>query len=771
MSKTFVKTAACALTIALFAAVAAPFAACGKPKTLAETYKDYFKIGAALNVNPDSGSLGYEDEILREFNSFTAGNEMKWKYTENTKGNFTFELGDALVAKAKSLKNAVRGHALVWRSSTPDYVVRDGKNADPAVAKATVIEDIKEHISATVSHYGHDVVYCWDVVNEAISDSSNPADIYYDCPLYEAAGEDYIFEAFKAAKLADSKVKLFYNDYNLNNPVKRAKAISMIKKMRAEGVPIDGIGEQAHYSIRNFDFEGFQDMLDDFRELDLEVQITELDFSIYESDGDAQFDGLSAETEALQAEAYGKLMQICRDNKDIISGVTFWGVGDDNTWLDDFPVKGRKNYPLLYDVFTEKKAAYDAVMNVKNQYVFDKDKKSDASYNVCDGKSSEFSFGKWYGDFENSGFEITDNYSVGGENATRVHYAKLSEYTQAQCNIHGSMERYKYINFSLSGSKTMLVMPQMNYYLGYGEENDKIIGEETMEITTEKHTYSIRIPDSKRIYMDVMDEVWLFPEPGDRTGDDGKLLTGDIYIYDSWFSDEAPSGATVFEPSGSGNGVSEKAYKKSGQSTWYNETSWTKYKMKLSGSGLVDISSTGAATWGFVSVQLDGFKTDDNKLVFSYIDNSSDKCSVEYMRFRLRGTPTGMTDDGINTYMTYYDKDLVDWVYDDASYVQPAAGGPESVTIDKKTGRVDVVYDISKEVAYMLDRGAIDLSDDGYGLRLVILIETVGKDGKTGKDYSPLYPSNYSDETLRGKTVSADKKFNITVLEAKTEKR
>ena len=123
-------------------------------------------------------------------------------------------------------------------------------------------------------------------------------------------------------------------------------------------------------------------------------------------------------------------------------------------------------------------------------------------------------------------------------------------------------------------------------------------------------------------------------------------------------------------------------------------------------------------------MQLEDFDPAHNKLRFSYIDN--DGGSVSYIRFRLRGSPTGMVDDGINTYMTYYDKDLVDWVYDVPPYTQPAAGGPESVVFDAETGRVDIVYDISAEVQSLIAAGGIDLSEEGYGLRLVLLIETVG---------------------------------------------
>ena len=737
------------------------------PESLAEAYEDYFRIGVALDVDSATGEFFYDDEFVKEFNSITAGNEMKWKFTEDQKGEYTWELGDYVVNKARELDMKVRGHALVWRDSTPDYVVRDSRDPDPAVAKAKVLDDIRSHVTTTIQHFGDDTVYCWDVVNEAISDSNDPNEIYYPCPLYEGAGEDYIFESFIAARQANPNIKLYYNDYNLNMPVKRAKAISMIKKMQERGIPIDGIGEQGHYNIRNFDFEEFRRMFDDFRKLGLDVQITELDFSIYENDSEAQLEGLSPELEALQAEAYGKVMEICRENKDIVTGVTFWGGADDKTWLDDFPVKNRKNYPLLFDEFCDKKAAYDAVMDFEDTFHFSEDKKGDIQYNVDEGKSNVFHFSKWFGDFENSGFDVMEDYDLNGQSVTKVHYAKLSEYTQVQTKVHGKLEKYKYLNLTLSAEQSMIMMPQINYNIGYGETYDKLIGEETFEVGTTAKTYSIRIPDSRRLYMNLVEDVWLFPEPGETKDFNGKIIQGDFYIHDSWFSETAPNGAEVFEPTGGSSGVSEKAYKRDGQYTWYNETSWTKYKVGLT-SGGVKIASTGAADWGFVSVQLSDFEESHNKLKFSYIDNSADGNSVSYIRFRLRGTPIGMTNDGINTYMEYKDKDLVDWVCDVQPYTQPTVGGPESVTVDAATGRVDIVYDITNEIRQMLNSNSIDMGEDGYGLRLVILIETVGVDGKTGTNYAPKYPNNYSDASKVGEYVEADKKFDITVVDVRT---
>lgn len=748
------------------------------PKTLASAYRNYFKVGVALDItgeNADEYTFRYEDDLIKEFSSITAENEMKWIFTEpTTKGEFTFEKGDYIVKKAKELGMVVRGHALVWHESTPGYVTQDAKNENRNLAKALVLDDIREHVTQTVTHFskvgGDKVVYCWDVVNEAISDSSNPSDVYRTSDLYNAAGEDFIFEAFRAARAANPNIKLYYNDYNLNQPVKRAKAIQMIKKMQSLGVPIDGVGEQAHYNIRDFDVEEFRQMIADFRELGLDVQITELDLSIYES-SEEKYDYLTPELSALQAEVYAKIFEICRENKDIIKGVTLWGLADDHTWLTNRKGNIRVDYPLLFDEFLDKKDAYNAVVDFNKKYEIDPEKADDETFNVYEG-SGDFHVGKWYaGDIATTGLMVSDA-TVDGEDVTKVHYYKIKDYTEVVTSITGDLSKFNYLNLTLKGSKELPLMVQMNYYIGDGEANDKVIGEEPFDIDTTKKTYSIKIPDMKKSYLRLLSDIWIFPEPGDTKDADNKSLSGDFYIYDVWFSETAPQNVDKeIAPNASGSGVSE-AKKKAGKYTWYNETSWTRIKMTATADGM-RIATGQAADWSYVSVQLDNFELDHNKLKITFIDKDD---TVEYFRFRLRGSPKGMTDDGVNTYMTYYDEDLVDFVFDPAfktgAYTKQA-GYPDSITYDAATGTYELVYEIGAEIAKINRKGGIDL--DGYGLRLVILPETVGVSfSKTADsiDYAAkiVYPSFYSDTEKVGQKVQVDKKFDFIVSAVGTYK-
>ncbi|MGN0822400.1 MAG: hypothetical protein ACI4NG_01370 [Candidatus Gallimonas sp.] len=342
----------------------------------------------------------------------------------------------------------------------------------------------------------------------------------------------------------------------------------------------------------------------------------------------------------------------------------------------------------------------------------------------------------------------------------------------------GRFGDYKYVNFRLAAKSgtSMLLMAQINYFLD-GSKADKCIGEESFELTDTEKTVCIKIPSAKSLQMNLVNEVWLFPEPGEKSGG-GNTFKGTFYIFDAWFSKSAPQGvaeADIIKPSGEGSAVSEKAYKRTGQSTWYNETSWTKINAKLSNEGLINIKSSGAATWAYVSVQLDDFEFTDNKLSITFIDHMAardpSKPSVQYIRFRLRGSMRGMLNDGVNTYMTYWDKDLMDWInggYENENYTQSAEGGPSEVKSEVVSDGIKytLVYDVDQEIKYLKDRGGIDLN--GYGLRLVMLIETVGYSAGDGKDYSVKYPRDYPDEALRGTAVPVDKAFDLTVTEVRT---
>lgn len=343
-------------------------------KKLHEYYADYFPIGAAFNnVNVDI----YNETLAYEFNSLTCENEMKWVNLQPNKGVYQFDEADMMVKYAKDHNMVIRGHALVWhnKAASPSYIFRDEN--DNLVSKEELKATMKDHIRTVISHFGDDV-YCWDVVNEAITDDiDQPKDdrsnIYTKCDWYSILGEEYVLLAFKYAKeIIDElglNIKLFYNDYEMANPLKRQKTLMMLEYLLENDCPIDGIGMQSHYHMSSFSMDEFEKSIIEFSKLGLEVQITEFDVNIYDRNKSytSYYDfELPQVAEEMQAAIYDRAFEIMRKHKDVITGVTFWGIADDMTYMDNDPntfSAGHKNYPYVFDTEHNKKLAYEAITN------------------------------------------------------------------------------------------------------------------------------------------------------------------------------------------------------------------------------------------------------------------------------------------------------------------------------------------------------------------------------------------------------------------------
>ena len=228
-----------------------------------------------------------------------------------------------------------------------------------------LLERLKTHITEVVSRYKGDI-YAWDVVNEVIDD--NDSVFYRKTGFYKIAGEEFIAKAFEYAHAADPDALLFYNDYNTENPKKREKIFEMIKKLKANGVPIHGVGLQGHWSISHPPREEIEKSIEMFSSLGLQVQVTELDVSVYPGrqggqTAQAQRDTaavFTAEMERLQREKYKMAFEVFRKYRKHVTGVTFWNVSDRHSWLDR---RGKKNYPLLFDQNRQPKKVYWDVVN------------------------------------------------------------------------------------------------------------------------------------------------------------------------------------------------------------------------------------------------------------------------------------------------------------------------------------------------------------------------------------------------------------------------
>lgn len=234
-----------------------------------------------------------------------------------------------------------------------------------------MLKRLKAHITTVVNRY-KGKIYAWDVVNEVISD--NPSEFLRNSMWYKICGEDFIFKAFKYAHKADPKAVLFYNDYNTERPEKRERIYKLLKKLVDAKIPINAVGLQAHWSLKEPSQQELIETIKKFSSLGLKVQITELDVSIYPWEKErrnlrpGESDIFTPEAEQKQAQKYADVFEIFRDYKSVISGVTFWNVSDKYSWLDKYPVKGRKNYPLLFDQNYQPKKAYWSVVNFKSAY-------------------------------------------------------------------------------------------------------------------------------------------------------------------------------------------------------------------------------------------------------------------------------------------------------------------------------------------------------------------------------------------------------------------
>ncbi|MDB5112838.1 MAG: xynB 2, partial [Mucilaginibacter sp.] len=210
-------------------------------------------------------------------------------------------------------------------------------------------------------------IYAWDVVNEAIDDDSTK--FLRNSQWYQICGEDFITKAFEYAHEADPNAILFYNDYNTERPEKRERVYKLLKKLTDAHVPVNGVGLQAHWSIDEPSPKDLIATIKKFSSLGLKIQITEMDISIYPWEKDRrakrpdESDVYTPEIEKKQAEKYAELFKIFRQYKKVITGVTFWNLSDKYTWLDQYPVPGRKNYPLLFDKNMQPKKAYQGVIN------------------------------------------------------------------------------------------------------------------------------------------------------------------------------------------------------------------------------------------------------------------------------------------------------------------------------------------------------------------------------------------------------------------------
>ena len=330
-------------------------------------------IGVALNQAQSDGKDPMASAIVpTHFNSVTAENLMKWEAVHPETGRFVFEPADRFVAFGEKHGMFIVGHVLLWHQQTPAAVFAgpDGKPLD----RDALLERLRTHIETVMGRY-RGRVHGWDVVNEALEEDGS----LRKSPWLQIIGEDYVAKAFEFAHRADPQAELYYNDFNLAKAAKRAAALRLVKQLRDQGLRVDGIGEQGHWLVSWPSLDDIDGMLGEIGAAGLKTHITELDMDVlprdermYGADLDARAkfragtnvyaDGLPPDKQQELAQRYADVFRLFVKHSDSVARVTFWGLSDRTSWLNNFPVPGRVNHPLLWDRDGQPKPAFHSVV-------------------------------------------------------------------------------------------------------------------------------------------------------------------------------------------------------------------------------------------------------------------------------------------------------------------------------------------------------------------------------------------------------------------------
>ncbi|QJD79258.1 endo-1,4-beta-xylanase [Spirosoma rhododendri] len=337
-----------------------------KIPSLKDAFKKDFGIGTCLNVaqieerDPEMTAF-----IASQFNMATPENVMKSALVHPGWDTYTFEMADKLVEFGKKHNIKINGHTLVWHSQLPGFV----RGIHSQDSLRTFFTD---HIKTVAGRY-KGKVFSWDVVNEALNEDGTLRKSVF----LNYLGDNYITDAFRLAQEASPGTELYYNDYNNEQPAKRAGCIAIIKKIKDAGVRIDGVGIQGHWHVGKVPLAEIEESINQYAALGLKVMFTELDIEVLprnfqgadvgqrmtaNATSNPYPDALPDSVQTQLAADYEALFKLFLKHKDKVSRVTFWGVNDGDSWLNGWPVRGRTNYPLLFDRKNQPKPAFYKVI-------------------------------------------------------------------------------------------------------------------------------------------------------------------------------------------------------------------------------------------------------------------------------------------------------------------------------------------------------------------------------------------------------------------------
>jgi len=331
---------------------------------LAQSLRDYAdRIGVLIGtaVNPSKlTEAAYASTLAREFNMVEPENGMKWGAIRPNQKTFNFKPGDQVVTFAQAHRMKVRGHCLVWQKYNPAWLMNGHFTSEQ------LSDLLREHLETVMKHYAGQV-FAWDVINEAFDASGGfEQSIWYDAPGIGLAGKKtaYLEQIFRWARAADPKALLFYNDYDAEGLNAKSNAIyAMVKDFKRRGVPIDGVGLQAHiFNLSTKDISSMSDNIARLTALGIEVHITEMDAGLPLDEKGR----LANEADLTkQAEIYRFVATKCLQQRGC-TAIQTWGFTDKYSWIPDY-TKGTKGRALLFDESYKPKPVYNALREVFQQ--------------------------------------------------------------------------------------------------------------------------------------------------------------------------------------------------------------------------------------------------------------------------------------------------------------------------------------------------------------------------------------------------------------------
>jgi endo-1,4-beta-xylanase len=347
------------------------------PPTLKDLFKGSFLIGAAINKQQ------FEDEgkptlslVAHQFNSISSENLLKWGPFNPTPGIYKHETADAYVEFGNKNSMYVVGHVLFWHNQTPEWVFQD-KSGRPLERKE-LLKRMRERVRHVAKRYGSRID-AWDVVNESYMGDGSLRGSKWT----KSVGSDFVEQAFRiASEELPSEVELLYNDYGMTAKGKRDAVVKMIGDLNEKQVRIDGVGIQGHWSLNGPSIAEIEASIIAFSDAGVDVHITELDIDVlprekgmFEANIDKRLeesemmnpyrDGLPEDMQQKLAKRYSDIFRLFLKHQDKIRKVTFWGATDKYSWLNNWPIKGRTSYPLLFDRVGKPKAAFYSVVGLK----------------------------------------------------------------------------------------------------------------------------------------------------------------------------------------------------------------------------------------------------------------------------------------------------------------------------------------------------------------------------------------------------------------------